>query len=103
MKRFGVLLCCAFFIASQTGCAPGLGESLRVESVADYHAPEKSGAGFEGLEVLVQSFVDSRANQAIGEIEGRPLKPAGNVAMNVQRAFERGLRDAGVDLKLFGV
>lgn len=82
-----------------SGCAPGLGNSLEVNKISD--PLSASTSALDGVRVRVEPFLDARATSPVGQINGRPLAPAGEPGVEVQRGFERALKQRGARLALF--
>jgi len=82
-------------------CAPGLGSDLRVDRIKEKPVGGLSAHSGSDLRVHVGSIVDGRASSAIGEIDGRNLKAAGNISISVKRAIERHLAESGVRVSEF--
>lgn len=85
-----------------SGCAPGLGASLRVPPLPEEGVqPLMLTAG--EVRVNIAKFNDMRQPQFIGDINGRMLETDGDVAYIVQTGCERIFSAAGAKLALFNV
>ena len=83
------------------GCAPGLGKQLRVDNIIRTQAASADRGAGEFPKVRVGRFDDRRGYSEVGEVDGRLLQPAGNVAVNVQAALEEMLRARGIQPSQF--
>lgn len=88
------------FVLILSACAPGLGTTLRVDA---FEATDATSIAIGGarMRARVGQFLDMRTRKAIGEVRGRELEPAGDVASGATRALEDELKRAGVELSLF--
>lgn len=83
-------------------CAPGLGTSLHITPVNESESKAlKDGFGDVPVRLHVLPFSDSRAVEAIAQIDGRVIKPEGDLGALVQDVVERSLKKSGVSLSLF--
>jgi hypothetical protein len=84
------------------GCAPGLGATVNLNSVSKI--PSETTRVYseeDGVKLNVLNFSDNRAMDAIVEIDGRLIKPEGDVGLAAQKIFEAAAKSAGVKLSLF--
>lgn len=88
-------------IFSFAACSPGLGTSIRVTGLPELSSKVSPNPQYQGVKVNLYEFVDKRSRGSIGDINGRPLAPAGSVPASVQQAFEKALRGSGADVVLF--
>lgn len=97
--RFKLPLIFAAVVAS--GCAYNFGASVPIgtELTAQQASPVRAGV----RSISIEPFRDRRLNQTIAIVDGEPLYPAANVAVTVQRLFEKRLRARGVLVAPSGV
>lgn len=100
MKIFKTLslssaILCVLFVS---GCAPGLGTTLNVR---DIPVSESAGSNLIGLRVKAGPFEDMRQSFAIAKVEGRDVRPEGDIGLSVQQALERQLKAQGARLSIF--
>lgn len=83
------------------GCAPGLDRTLSVNRIPDLDAAQLHASLGPDIKVQVQKFTDNRTERTIGDINGRTLAPASDVALAAQLALEQKLKAKGYRLSLF--
>lgn len=83
------------------GCAPGLNQTLSVNRIPDLDAAELRASLGPDIKVQVQKFTDARPEKTIGDVNGRALSPASDVALAAQLALEQKLKAKGYRLSLF--
>ena len=89
-------------LTSLSACAPGLGSTLDVTSVVDMDVPQlRNNLAETETKVNILPFQDNRSVEAIAQIDGRLIKPNGDLGVAVQTGFERTFRKNGVKLSLF--
>lgn len=88
-------------LALLSGCAPGLGKTVRVDYIEPLALRSSVQKKLSQVQIRVSNFTDTRASAEMGGIDGRRLKPQGDVGASVKQAVEEQLRQAGVELSLF--
>src|SRR5436190_13394540 len=87
---------------SIAACAPGLGGKIVIGPIGDSEIKPIEDLASDGLtRVHVLPFSDNRAVEAIAQIDGRLIKPEGDLGIIVQDGIERSLKKSGVRLSLF--
>jgi uncharacterized lipoprotein YajG len=87
---------CIMFFALLAGCAPGLGESLRVSNPSIVESGLHSNNESHGVRVALRAVHDSRKRNEIGEISGRKLSADGDVRVAVKERMLEHLKMAGI-------
>jgi hypothetical protein len=96
----------AAIVACLSACAPGLGKTLHVDNIIETSRGE-GGAGLSSEVFQVQPKIrvgkveDRRKYSEVGEIDGRLLQPAGNVAHSVELALQELLRSKDIQPSQF--
>jgi hypothetical protein len=83
-----------------SACAPGLGTTLPVQPLPDLPVKDFKDMYSGPIRAQVAPFIDNRLNDVIAQIENRSVRTAGNPGIEVQQAFERQLKSAGIELSL---
>ena len=85
----------SLLLVAFTACAPNLGSRLNVEQIPDGPLEEADLHLSSRLRIQLLNFTDARKSEVVGEINGRQLTAAGDVALSVRQALERYLRASG--------
>jgi hypothetical protein len=94
--------CVSLLALLVSGCAPGLGASLRVPPLPEEGVQPLVLTSGE-IRVNIGKFNDMRQPQFIGDINGRLLETDGDVGYITQTGCERIFALAGAKLALFNV
>lgn len=94
MNKIFVLLA-SLLLAS---CAPGLGDSVRVDRIPE---PGTHGASLAGSSLSISKVLDSRPNSWVADINGRRVEPSRNVGIVVREALESYFKAEGAKIVLF--
>jgi uncharacterized lipoprotein YajG len=84
------------------GCAPGLGENMRVSRVNHEIVEPLMLQAARIPAVRVGIVTDLRESRDVATINNRKLPPSSNVVFEVRRAIERHLSLSGIRLTQFG-
>ncbi len=100
MFKRSVFLSSLIFILSF--CSPGLGTTMSLNNVSKVEL-ETSNLFTEQDKVRLNilNFGDNRTIEAIAQIDGRLIKPDGDVGQAAQRIFESYAKNSGIKLSLF--
>src|SRR5262245_47267137 len=82
-------------------CSPGFGSKVSVDEIESLGNATKYKEEGNAGRVNVLKFSDSRPVETIIEINGRLVKPDGDLGQNVSLALERELRKRGMIISLF--
>lgn len=83
-------------------CAPGLNTSMSVDFIDDSElTTRQNDPDQQQVRATVLRFDDARVVEAIAQIDGRLVKPDGDIGTVVQRIFESQLKADGISLSLF--
>mgnify|MGYP001190397077 CR=1 FL=1 len=101
-SRIPFILFCLYLLIFHSACAPGLGSSIAIAGVGktDF-AINKIFLPEDDVKVNVLQFADLRTIEAIAQIDGRLIRPDGDVGQAAQRIFENGVKSLGIKLSFF--
>lgn len=89
-------------LLNMAGCAPGLGNTLEVQLAEQAEIrPLKESVAGSSPRIQVLKFTDARPVEAIAQIDGRVIKPRGDLGTAVSTALEHYLGKNGVRLSMF--
>lgn len=95
---YGLCLLAGLFI---TSCAPSLGSTMNVGDVSKIDFEPVNLFEQDQVKLTVLQFADNRSIEAIAQIDGRLVKPEGDIAFAAQKIFESMARKSGIKLSLF--
>lgn len=84
-----------------SGCAPGLGDSLRVSEIAVDRDHLSGESPWQTVSLRVKPILDARNEEAIGVINGREVFPADNIGPYVSSSLEHELIARGAKVTQF--